>query len=64
MYNYTVAVADSAAVRTDCLYDVQRPFCCHPFVPFHGIERASKLIAIFVSYFSTNWAGPLGTIKS
>ena len=34
------------------------------FVPFHSIERASKLIATFASCFGTSWAGPLGTCKS
>ena len=31
-----------------CMYGVQCPFHCRLFIPFHGIERASKLIATVV----------------
>ena len=53
-------VAITTTVRTICTV------CNARFVavPFHGIERASKLIATFASCFDTSWAGPLGTCKS
>jgi hypothetical protein len=31
-------------------------FHCHPFAPFHGIERAGKLTATFSSCFGRGWA--------
>ena len=65
---HAVAVADSAAVRTVCNTRsvAVRSFRSTEIDCYRKLIASvpRKLIATFVSYFGTSWAGPLGTIKS